>query len=316
MEGGIKKKEKYYFIAKYNSNEKYKEKVKILDKEFIKNNKDKCKIIYKNKKYELKEYFEDIDINYNIKYPIKIKIIFIHNFIDMSYMFYKCDTLISLSDNNNKNLNNMYSHIHINNLSFMFYGCKLLNSLPDISKWDTRGVNDMSDVRYVFEGCHSLMSMVDISKWDLSNVNKNNSIFKGCSSLISLPILTKWLESNVILVLKYRNNKNKKTKILDKEFIEKDKDKCKIIYNRYELKLKEYFEDIGNNNEIELILCLDKNISDLSYMFSGCDSLISVEYYNNINQSYKINEEFNLQSNKSLSDEYKEEEYKSDYDSG
>ena len=234
MKGGIKKKENYYFVAKYNPNEKYKENVKILDKEFIKNNKEKCKIIYKNKKYELKEYFEDIDINYNHKYPIKFKIIFIHNFIDMSYMFYKCDTLISLSDNNNKNLNNMYSHIHINNLSFMFYGCKLLNSLPDISKWDTRGVNDM---RYIFEGCNYLISIIDISKWDLSNVNKNNSIFKGCSSLISLTILTKWLESNVILVLKYRIYKNKKTKLLDNQFIEKNKDKCKIIYKRHELKL-------------------------------------------------------------------------------
>ena len=26
----------------------------------------------------------------------------------------------------------------------MFYGCESLNSLPDISKWDTSNVNDMS----------------------------------------------------------------------------------------------------------------------------------------------------------------------------
>ena len=115
MELGIGKKARYYLIAKYKPDKDNDEKLKILDEDFIKKNKDKAKIIYKNKIYELKEYFEDIDENYNHKDLIKLnfedidenynhkdliklKIIFIHNIIDMSYMFYDCYTLISLSD--------------------------------------------------------------------------------------------------------------------------------------------------------------------------------------------------------------------------
>ena len=37
--------------------------IRILDKYFIKNNKNKFRLIYNNKKYELKEYFEEIDNN-------------------------------------------------------------------------------------------------------------------------------------------------------------------------------------------------------------------------------------------------------------
>ena len=93
MELGIGKKARYYLIAKYKPDKDNDEKLKILDEDFIKKNKDKAKIIYKNKIYELKEYFEDIDENYNHKDLIKLKIIFIHNIIDMSYMFYDCYTL-------------------------------------------------------------------------------------------------------------------------------------------------------------------------------------------------------------------------------
>ncbi len=49
MKYGIGKKLEYCFIAIYKTN-KYKDDwVKILDEDFIKNNKDKAKIIYKNK---------------------------------------------------------------------------------------------------------------------------------------------------------------------------------------------------------------------------------------------------------------------------
>ena len=44
-----------------------KEGLRILGYIFVYNNKDKCKIIYKDKEYDLKEYFEDIDNNYNHK---------------------------------------------------------------------------------------------------------------------------------------------------------------------------------------------------------------------------------------------------------
>ena len=85
----------YHPINKQNKIEKNK-KLKILDQSFIINNKDKCKIIYKNKEYELKEYFEDIDNNYNKKDEITIKLRINKDIVDMRYMFYKCNSLIKI----------------------------------------------------------------------------------------------------------------------------------------------------------------------------------------------------------------------------
>ena len=53
--------------------------IRILDKYFIKNNKNKGKLIYKNKKYELKEYFEEIDGGCKDKDIIKLKLYGIDN---------------------------------------------------------------------------------------------------------------------------------------------------------------------------------------------------------------------------------------------
>ena len=43
----------------------------------------------------------------------------------------------------------------------MVYGCSSLISLPDISKWNT---NKVTDISYIFDECSSLISFPDISK--------------------------------------------------------------------------------------------------------------------------------------------------------
>ena len=134
-------------------------KVRIFGKNFVKRNKDKCKIIYNNKEYELTEYFNDIDEDFNSEIKIKLK-----------------------------GINN------ISNMSCMFYECKSLSSLPDISKWNTSNVTYMSRM---FDGCNSLSSLPDISKWNTSNVTKMSLMFDGCSSLSSLPNISKWNTSHV-----------------------------------------------------------------------------------------------------------------------
>jgi len=104
-----------------------------------------------------------------------------------------------------------------------------------------------------------------------------------------MPDISKWIKldnfkvvNNIFFELTYKNNKNK-IKILGKEFIDKNKDKGSIIYNNYEFELKEYFDiDINDNNKntIKFILCLGKNINDISYLFNQCYLLITIEYYN------------------------------------
>ena len=56
----------------------------------------------------------------------------------------------------------------------MFDGCKSLKALPDISKWDTSNVKDMS---YMFAGFENIP---DISKWNTSNVKNMSHMFAGC----------------------------------------------------------------------------------------------------------------------------------------
>ena len=67
----------------------------------------------------------------------------------------------------------------------MFSECKSLISLPDISKWNTKNVQDMS---YMFSGYNSLKSLPDISKWNTSNVINFQGLFSKCNSLKFLPV--------------------------------------------------------------------------------------------------------------------------------
>ena len=53
------------FNPNENNENKEDNKIRIFGARFINKNKGKYKIIYKNKKFKLKEYFEDIDKNYN-----------------------------------------------------------------------------------------------------------------------------------------------------------------------------------------------------------------------------------------------------------
>ena len=90
--------------------------IRILDKYFIKNNKNKGKLIYTNKKYGLKEYFEEIDNNYKYKDIIKLKLCGNNNISDMSRMFYGCYHLSSFSEySNQQNINDFNDSLSENN---------------------------------------------------------------------------------------------------------------------------------------------------------------------------------------------------------
>ena len=67
--------------------------------------------------------------------------------------------------------------------------CYSLTTLPDISKWNTSNVIDMSSMFY---NCKSLISLPDISSWNLKRIDDISFIFHGCHSLLSLPDISKW----------------------------------------------------------------------------------------------------------------------------
>ena len=134
--------------------------VKIFGKNFVKINKDKCKIIYNSKEYELTGYFNlGNKIYYNL---LTIKLRFIHNIIKMSDMFNECSSLLSLPDIYKWNTNN------VKNLNYLFCDCSLLKTLPDISKWKIGNVNSLN---LIFYNCISLYLIPDISKWNTKNIH-------------------------------------------------------------------------------------------------------------------------------------------------
>ena len=89
--------------------------IDIFGEDFVKRNKNNCKIIYDGKEYELSKQLEYYKEKKFDKSLIKIKLIGINNITNMSSMFNYCRTLISLSD---------------------------------LSKWDTSKITDMSYIFY------------------------------------------------------------------------------------------------------------------------------------------------------------------------
>ena len=160
----------------------------LFNSNFVSRNKNKCKIIYKNKLYKFTNLFDDIDKNYEYNDLITIKLKGINNIKDYCAMFYECVSLILVPDISKLDISNVKS------LSLMFSKCESLISLPDISNWDTSNIESMS---WMFSYCKSLISLPDISKWDTSNVEYIFKMFSGCSSLISLPDISKWNTSKV-----------------------------------------------------------------------------------------------------------------------
>ena len=130
----------------YNINNK--EKIKIFGKDFVKQNRYLCKIIYDNKTYELGEVLEIQNKNES---KLNITLQNINNIFSFEEMFYECSSLLLLPDISKWETNN------INNMKGMFYGCSSLLSLPDISKWNT---NNVTDMKGIFYGCSSLLSLI------------------------------------------------------------------------------------------------------------------------------------------------------------
>ena len=159
--------------------------INIFGTDFVKHNKDKCKMFIDGEEYEIRKKF---DITNYDKEKLEIKLKGINKITDMSYMFSGCSTLSSL-----ENFTNLNTH-NVTNMTCMFSGCSSLSSMPDISNWDVSKVEDLSGL---FLGCSSLKSIPDISKWDTKNVKDLSCMFFQCSSLKTLPDISKWDTSKV-----------------------------------------------------------------------------------------------------------------------
>ena len=87
------------------------------------------------------------------------------------------------------------------------------------------------------------------------------------------------------------NPKFKTIRIFGSYFVDKNKDKGIIIFNNKIFPIQEFFslKDIKNEeNKIEIFLIELDNISDKSYMFQYCDSLLELSLSNRDQKYFKI----------------------------
>ena len=198
--------------------------IKLFGSDFVKRNKDKCKIIFKKKECDLREYFKFYN-NYNHNDSIKIQLRINNNIKDISYMFYFCRELLSISDlliDKFTDINKSFDGNNLNNSSEKsdnskeidksetFYNenmilpliqknknSSLYNEIIELNYFKENIFTNVTDMSYMFYGCSSLISLPDISNWDTKNVTDMNLMFYECSSLISLPDISKWDTKNV-----------------------------------------------------------------------------------------------------------------------
>ena len=82
------------------------------------------------------------------------------------------------------------------------------------------------------------------------------------------------------ILIKYKINKeDEEINIFGENFVKNNKDKCKFIYEdkEYELNSKFSLANIDKSKDIlEIKLTGIQNVTDMSYLFFGCRSLISI----------------------------------------
>ena len=162
--------------------------IKILGYDFIKNNKDLCKLKINNKEMELIEYYEyESDSEIEKHKTLEVKLTGIEKITNMNSIFDGCKALKYLPDISKWNTKN------ITDMRCAFSECTSLKFLPEIGNLDTSNVTDMSRM---FHSCYNLQKL-DLSGWNTSKVTDMRSMFTGCSALALLLGIEHWDTSNV-----------------------------------------------------------------------------------------------------------------------
>ena len=249
-----------------------KRRFRIFGDEFVKNNKDNCKIIFNEKEQDLNAFFDlkDIKIKDQI---LEIKLKEINNLKNLSHMFNECSSLIELpSDFSSLKTENE------TNFSYMFNNCCNV-SIPDISQWDTKNIKDMS---YMFCNCSSLKLLPNLSKWNTDNLTDLTGMFQKCSSLTSFPDISNWNTGNVTSMKCLFNECSKLWTLFD---ISKWDTKSVTNMNAMFEKCSALpsMPDISKWNT--------ENVKDISYMFNNCSLLLEFPNISNWNIKNVINKE-------------------------
>ena len=231
--------------------------VKLFGKDFVKNNKDNCKLIIDGKEQDLKEYYK-FGLFGKKKKTLEVKLKNITKITNMSNIFSGCTSLSSIQDISKWNIRT------VTNMSGIFSECSSLSSLPDISKWNTSNISDFNEI---FANCSSLISLPDISRWNTSCVMDMSKLFYKCSSLTALPDISGWETYNVTDMKEMFSNCSSLLSLPDisKWDVSNVTSMCGLFYNCSSLKS---IPDISKWNTF--------NVINMNNMFNGCSSLTAL----------------------------------------
>ena len=182
--------------------------------------------------------------------------------MDMSSMFYGCESLTSLDVSG-------FNTSNVTDMSYMFYGCSSLTSL-DLSNFNTSEVTDMSSM---FGHCESLTSL-DLSNFNTSNVIDMGGMFFDCNGLTSLNVGGSFDTSEVTNMSCMFYGCEGLTSLDVSKF---NTSKVKSMYHMFRLCKGLTSLDVSKFNTSE--------VTDMSYMFSGCRGLtfLDVSKFNTSN---------------------------------
>ena len=257
---------------KLNQNET---KIRLFGKKFVENNKKNCYLIINNKITDLCEFY-NINNEENNK---QLTILYIEHkkSINLSYMFYDCKDLLSITVS-------FWDISEVTDVSYLFSGCISLKSLPDISMWNTSNITDISNL---FSRLYEIKFLPDISQWDTSNVISMNNTFSHCFSLLSLPDISNWNTSKVRTMIglfsglkSLENNFCYTNSITDMTYQNKDNNKTNYFPDISKWNLSKVTELQNLFSECENLLRLPDiskwdlaNVTNINGLFSGCKSL-------------------------------------------
>ncbi len=198
----------------------------------------------------------------------------------------------------------------------MFQDCKSLKNLPDISKWNTIKVIDMS---FMFFNCSSLASLPNISKWKTKKVKYMNHMFNGCSNLIFIPDIFQWRINKVYDMRYIFANCSSLNSLPDlSKLIKNLKNKFSGIYTK-----NTFINSLTVNEDKDIFspLCINNRIKDfMKGAFYNCLSLINKPSFDNIinsnNEEIIRSYSFSDSSDSFFSSESKESDENSDLYSG
>ena len=164
----------------------------------------------------------------------------------------------------------------VNNFEILY---KINEEIINNYRSKERNYEILANVKLINNTCDNVINKLNDINDDKNIINKINKIFN------IYKVMTNKEEINDELIMKYHVSKcDKKIFIFGAEFVKRNKYLCKIIHENKEYELTSTF-DVENCNKdyIKIKLKGLNYITDMSYMFYNCFSLLSVENKSNYN---------------------------------